>query len=68
MRGEHQNTSGAIDEMAGSSPHARGTQGQDAVADEQPGIIPACAGNTLNELALYSKTFIVSIGFRFAIA
>ena len=68
MRGEHCMTMSERYEVSGSSPHARGTllHAYDRRVDD--GIIPACAGNTLNELALYSKTFIVSIGFRFAIA
>ena len=46
MRGEH--PSGAIfrTRVWGSSPHARGTLWYDGQGREQPGIIPACAGNT----------------------
>ena len=68
MRGEHYGKGWDMVRTEGSSPHARGTLDARPERAQEIGIIPACAGNTLNELALYSKTFIVSIGFRFAIA
>ena len=68
MRGEHTKPPNENVYREGSSPHARGTLWISFSRIMARGIIPACAGNTLNELALYSKTFIVSIGFRFAIA
>ena len=46
MRGEHQSTSGAIDELVGSSPHARGVLACHTASCRRSGIIPACAGST----------------------
>ena len=46
MRGEHQSEDILPNKVKGSSPHARGTPAMIHVTDGQPGIIPACAGNT----------------------
>ena len=47
MCGEHSNTVNRLDRSTGSSPHVRGTHHLQAHRRELPGIIPACAGNTL---------------------
>ena len=46
MRGEHQGKTSILDAIQGSSPHARGTRGDFSAGCCNPGIIPACAGNT----------------------
>ena len=46
MRGEHQITNVLLDNLPGSSPHARGTPGKHSIKWSGTGIIPACAGNT----------------------
>ena len=46
MRGEHVFPRSFRFLPLGSSPHARGTPAMIHVTDGQPGIIPACAGNT----------------------
>ena len=50
MRGEHSIFENQYNGTQGSSPHARGTH--DAVRNVGlvDGIIPACAGNTVNNL------------------
>ena len=48
MRGEHPDHGSHIPRPVGSSPHARGAQGAGAVRRAEVGIIPACAGSTLN--------------------
>ena len=48
MRGEHFGIEVAHFIHEGSSPHARGTHGQSSEAEGYEGIIPACAGNTVN--------------------
>ena len=47
MRGEHGEGNDLAHAMLGSSPHARGAQLGCNVLDFQDGIIPACAGSTL---------------------
>ena len=47
MRGEHFNRSSLKPMTKGSSPHARGTPFRGAIFDHWRGIIPACAGNTV---------------------
>ena len=49
MRGEHPNAYNGIPESTGSSPHARGTRLATRRHATMPGIIPACAGNTLRK-------------------
>ena len=46
MRGEHNSTQSSSLVPKGSSPHARGTHNLRIVHVCDPGIIPACAGNT----------------------
>ena len=46
MRGEHVRPVAMPPRCRGSSPHARGTPSFANRADQKPGIIPACAGNT----------------------
>ena len=46
MRGEHMDEDYASDQMAGSSPHARGTRVGFVRPAVDDGFIPACAGNT----------------------
>ncbi len=46
MRGEHSAAARGIPVPTGSSPHARGTHRPQLASRVQPGIIPACAGNT----------------------
>ena len=48
MRGEHKACSTLWNSMRGSSPHARGTPSTTAAPSPWPRIIPACAGNTVN--------------------
>ena len=45
--GEHDSKGRRVAYVAGSSPRMRGTQGRVGQADEEAGIIPAYAGNTL---------------------
>ena len=47
MRGEHILATIRLLHPAGSSPHARGTRNASRCAGTRPGIIPACAGNTV---------------------
>jgi len=47
MRGEHSCVCMAVPIAGGSSPHARGTQITMQTARRTPGLIPACAGNTI---------------------
>ena len=47
MRGEHLSTCSVTSAKKGSSPHARGTLVTGADVVLFPGIIPACAGNTV---------------------
>ena len=47
MRGEHPNTKPTRANHTGSSPHARGTRIRVCRWLYRPGIIPACAGNTI---------------------
>ena len=51
MRGEHYGDSDFVDELEGSSPHARGTHAAFEKAIAATGIIPACAGNTVPSYA-----------------
>ena len=44
--GEHASASGSAAGCAGSSPRVRGTRGGKDFRHREPGIIPACAGNT----------------------
>ena len=56
MRGEHVALSAGGADQPGSSPHARGTLACISDLPPVPGIIPACAGNTLGcckRLVLY---------------
>ena len=46
MRGEHVSAASNWRMALGSSPHARGTPKKSMQSHYQPGIIPACAGNT----------------------
>ena len=46
MCGEHSRAAEAGETMPGSSPHVRGTPAAEGHGSGQPGIIPACAGNT----------------------
>ena len=46
MRGEHNTGNDSNPVAAGSSPHARGTLGNDEWAVSMERFIPACAGNT----------------------
>ena len=46
MRGEHDHHPKHRSGHVGSSPHARGTRRHQYQCQRQPGIIPACAGNT----------------------
>ena len=46
MRGEHIDTGTEAYYFPGSSPHARGAQGDTVVVNHDDGIIPACAGST----------------------
>ena len=46
MRGEHDEYLSHIFRVMGSSPHARGAQGDAVVVNHNDGIIPACAGST----------------------
>ena len=46
MRGEHFYPGKDNRTLAGSSPHARGTQEAEDGVQLRAGIIPACAGNT----------------------
>jgi len=48
MRGEHACQATSVSGTMGSSPHARGTLTTVGYGDIFPGIIPACAGNTLH--------------------
>ena len=50
MRGERTGDDGGVDDVAGSSPHARGTLGSEWTDMVQSRFIPACAGNA-NEKA-----------------
>ena len=52
MRGEHYGDSDFVDELEGSSPHARGTPGHGRLRYDGDGIIPACAGNTVSGSAM----------------
>ena len=52
MRGEHRRNFTHMPMMPGSSPHARGTPTRPATPRDDAGIIPACAGNTLQPLGL----------------
>ena len=47
MRGEHMVVGVERAGGSGSSPHARGTQGEIAKGDLAFRLIPACAGNTM---------------------
>ena len=47
LRGEHGSSGGSEAAVAGSSPLARGTLPSGSEMNDDPGIIPACAGNTL---------------------
>ena len=47
MRGEHRQSLRINQYMKGSSPHARGTPMMRGMVILRPGIIPACAGNTI---------------------
>ena len=49
MRGEHCATAFTMSNGSGSSPHARGTQPVEICFLPPPGIIPACAGNTVDQ-------------------
>ena len=46
MRGEHPPYAAVVVQLSGSSPHARGAHGMDALTQLNGGIIPACAGST----------------------
>ena len=46
MRGEHMFITFSHTYSVGSSPHARGTHRRVSGSEDEPGIIPACAGNT----------------------
>ena len=48
MCGEHLSVSGALVELAGSSPHVRGARMVSCIRMTSLGIIPACAGSTEN--------------------
>ena len=52
MRGEHEIEVGSIVASPGSSPHARGALVEELVVAGGDGIIPACAGSTLEYLRL----------------
>ena len=52
MRGEHLDGIDEIDMGEGSSPHARGTPNQLLPLLTAQGIIPACAGNTSDFVAM----------------
>ena len=52
MRGEHAGACTLAYNMSGSSPRVRGTLGDRAQLLAHEGIIPACAGNTLIQVAL----------------
>ena len=45
MRGEHPKDVQWIEARQGSSPHARGTSSLEGTNSNDPGVIPACAGN-----------------------
>ena len=49
MRGEHHRSASNATHPTGSSPHARGTLESRKTVNDQVGIIPACAGNTLRK-------------------
>ena len=48
VRGEQSSSRKACQSLGGSSPRARGTDAPRAGNGSNPGIIPACAGNSLN--------------------
>ena len=48
MCGEHKSKTRAMKHRAGSSPHVRGAPRKGTGAPSDSGIIPACAGSTLN--------------------
>ena len=54
MRGEHRLLCRGSSVTWGSSPHARGTLGRVLVDRARPGIIPACAGNTVSRSRMRS--------------
>ena len=56
MRGEHDAVDGGDHLVEGSSPHARGTQTRSCNLPAFPGIIPACAGNTISHHSAPDKT------------
>jgi len=60
IRGEHGAVSGDGLTVGGSSPHARGTPCCTCWPDIKNGIIPACAGNTLNDQRLYQPAAPIS--------
>ena len=57
MRGEHQITNVLLDNLPGSSPHARGTPGKHSIKWSGTGIIPACAGNTASEASPKTRSW-----------
>ena len=56
MRGEHVYFLGVIRGSLGSSPHARGTPARSTLLQTGDGIIPACAGNTIQWRMLVTLT------------
>ena len=54
MCGEHGHVVLTDAEETGSSPHVRGTPSATVDRIDSPGIIPACAGNTLNFMLWYA--------------
>ena len=55
MRGEHSFKSMQSSVSSGSSPHARGTPYCKATPSYRMGIIPACAGNTIQPVAVHQR-------------
>ena len=52
MCGEHYGDSDFVNELEGSSPHVRGARFIKSATQDAVGIIPACAGSTVEQLFL----------------